>query len=300
MAPLLIDSRDLVKYIFVSVLVMVLVFAGGISIGVQRAETFYQVGSVAHSLTLPEHVAAVESDISSQLPEKVAAGEDIDVDSPEVIATETDTDILESLQLSQQPVVKQKQKTVTTELKVSGINNDQSKDRHSDKGSVTKNDISLQQLSPAEATIITAFTSDQISKIKYSIQVGMYGRLHNAENMVTTLRSQKYEAYITDFTNKKNETRYNVRFGYFADKKSAMASLDKFKGDQDGDGYLVRFSADNIVNIADAAVVDQSTNAPVHGDAPENKKQPTAIPADLSQDKVSQADVLSDTLTKTN
>jgi len=303
MAPLLIDSRDLVKYIIITMFVMVVVFAVGFALGHQRVATFYQVSSVVQSLTLPGHVPVAESDIGSQQPENIAAGEEIDVDSPEAIVSETV--IQDNLELPQQAVAKTsrpfvKKRDKTSGLKVTVQDDADTSIQGSDKDYAAENDVVAQQPALSDAAIITAFTSDQISKIKYSIQVGMYGSLQNAENMMMTLRLKRYESYITDFTNKKNETRYNVRFGYFPDKKSAMASLDKFKGDQNGDGYLVRFSADDIVNIADAAVMDQSVNAPVHGDVLESKNKPATTPIDLSQDKISQADVLNDAHTKTN
>ena len=43
-----------------------------------------------------------------------------------------------------------------------------------------------------------------------------------------------------------------MRFGYFVDKKSALKALEKYKSSKKGDGYLVNFSAENIIDAADA------------------------------------------------
>jgi hypothetical protein len=147
------------------------------------------------------------------------------------------------------------------------------------------------------ASMVTSVRVNDLDEIKYSIQVGVYGRLANAENMMKMLQVEQYEAYITDYTNKKNETRYNVRFGYFQDKKSALTSLEKFKSDNNDDGYLVKFSSDNIVNLADAG----KTNTPlVQIEDHEKSSKPAVTPSVTTTDNISQADVLTDTLIKAN
>lgn len=319
MAPLLIDSRDVLKLVFISALAVVFVFASGFFIGQQRAAVFYQAGSEIQSLALPVRVANADSVIDSQLPDKVVAGEEIDVDQPETIISEnilkgnlqTSVELLENkkvpelyksddkktaeIKAEQQKVVEQKEESFADENKDSGLVNSQQETVISESNKSVK-----QYGSSSDALIVTTFTSDELSKIKYSIQVGVYGRLVNAENMMKMLQTQKYDAYITDYTNKKNEIRYNVRYGYFANKNSAITSLDKFKSDKKGDGYLVRFSAKNIVNIADAAVINQPVNVPVHNEESGNEVAPVATPPDITQDKISQADVLNDSLIKTN
>ena len=121
----------------------------------------------------------------------------------------------------------------------------------------------------------------------------MYGRLANAENMMKRLQAQRYEAYVSDYTNKKNEVRYNVRFGYFVDKKSAIAGLNKFKEEQKGDGYLVNFSADNIVNVARATDIAPVVDVPVQKNKNKNEKvsAPVITPGDSTTDKVSRTEL---------
>ena len=80
MAPILIDSRELLKLGFISVLVTFIVFATGFFCGYQQAATSLAAGSKTESLLLPEKVAAIESEIEVQAPEIIEAGEAVDVD----------------------------------------------------------------------------------------------------------------------------------------------------------------------------------------------------------------------------
>jgi cell division septation protein DedD len=306
MAPLLIDSRDQLKLVFISALTVFLVFASGFFIGHQRASVFYQAGSVVQSLPLPEQLATSESVIDAHLPEKIEAGEDIDVDQPEAIIANTDTDTSIEPEVIKKAADLQKSDNIdATQIKteqqrtVAQENESLMSSRAEHNDGVYKRSDKQHSGSQEGLRVTAVYTQDELSKIKYSIQVGVYGRLLNAENMMETLQAQKYQAYITNYTNKKNAIRYNVRYGYFSDKKSAISSLEKFKADQRGDGYLVRFSAANIVDVADAAKINQPVHMPDHSEQPGKEITP-AVPSEMTQDKVSQADVLNEVLIKAN
>ncbi len=187
-----------------------------------------------------------------------------------------------------------KDERVTGE-QTTGLNSDKSTaETQSETSSSTKAVSVKNNGRPADVSIVSIFTSDELSKIKYSIQVGVYGRLINAENMMRLLQAQKYDAYVTDYTNKKNEIRYNVRFGYFSDKKSALETLAEFKTSQQGDGYLVKFSSDNIVKVAGVADIEKIADVPVRNNETDNRVTPVTAPSASTQDKVSQADILID------
>lgn len=280
MAPILIDSRDLLKLGSAFVLFTALVFAAGFFMGHQRAAEFYQAGSEMQSLSLPEKAMLAENILDAQVPEVVEAGEDIDVDQPEttVQLSETSQDSMPD-SVSKKPATKSQNVSVVSSSKESSFAN---------QASVAQTEIS----------VVNRVPLDDLSKIKYSVQVGMYGRLLNAENMVKMLQAQQYDAYVSDYTNKKNEIRYNVRFGYFTDKKSAIARLKKFRAEQKSDGYLVKFSATNIVNVAGAIDV------PVK----KNQKDKVLVPPvpleqrqnELLQTDLSQAEILSNKDITTN
>jgi len=311
MAPILIDNRDLLKLGFIAVLGTVIVFATGFFMGHQRAAAFYLAGSDIQPLSLPEQVAVTENIADSQLPSIIEAGEDMDVDQPESMRDTTGmakASMHDSIESSEAARAKSYamvraavlQKTDDDEAKSAGEKQvsvstaEKIVTDKKDNGGMVK-----KRLESKDASIATTFTSDDLTKIKYSVQVGMYGRLVNAENMVSMLKSQHYDAYVSDYTNKNNKTRYNVRFGYFTDKKSAIAMLKKFKADQSGDGYLVKFSADNIVNIAGAAEIKQVADVPEVEDSTDKSSTPVTAPSEVVQE-ISQADVLTNTLITAN
>jgi cell division septation protein DedD len=312
MAPLLIDGRDLLKLVLFSAVVVIAVFSSGIFVGHQRAATFYQAGIDVHPLLLPERNVVADHAIESQKPVAIEAGEFIDVDNPEsaVKSVTKDTGMPVMMSASQMyaaiqeddedvpaRVIKKHERSVVSEV-VTSIPLKQKSDEKDQKNPVNaEQDVASVQPDAHNASMVTSVRVNDLDEIKYSIQVGVYGRLANAENMMKMLQVEQYEAYITDYTNKKNETRYNVRFGYFQDKKSALTSLEKFKSDNNDDGYLVKFSSDNIVNLADAG----KTNTPlVQIEDHEKSSKPAVTPSVTTTDNISQADVLTDTLIKAN
>ena len=76
-----------------------------------------------------------------------------------------------------------------------------------------------------------AAEADMASKsndnIKYTIQVGVFSNIFNAQTMQKDL--QQLDAYITEDFYNNNKVRYNVRLGYFMDKKSAIAALHDYR-----------------------------------------------------------------------
>jgi len=302
-APLLIDSRGLLKLGFSLTLTAIFIFGGGFFVGVQQASAIQQVGNYTQALTLPVREELTESSIAGLPPETIVAGENIDVDAPEASPTVSNNSpipipVIATVKKDEQSVeVTSLFKNKDTQSKPSTktlLKNSTSHLKHTPKSSV-KNEVSDNSIIPAH--FVTVLTSKQLSKIKYSVQVGMYGRLVNAENMVKMLQAQQFDAYITDYKNKKNEVRYNVRFGYFADKKAAIKRLKKFKDDRVGDGYLVKFSADNIVNLADTTAITGPTTLPTTKESANDNTKSGESPVkndvnDISQNETFSTDAL--------
>ena len=311
MAPLLIDSRDVLKLGFIAILVIILTFSGGFLFGHQRATILYQESSDIQSLALPETLTARQDIVESQAPLIIAVGEEIDVDQPEIkkqaatSSNNTPTAQVMDDASENKEMPELKKRSITAVDKVEQIKPNNDDDLASEMKSaeaVDEGDSSAavdESINPTGAAIVTAFTSDELRKIKYSIQVGVYGRLVNAENMMKMLQAQQFDAYVTDYTNKKDEIRYNVRFGYFAEKKLAIVALDEFKTLQKGDGYLVRFSAENIVKVADATDIEQAVDVPSQNSDSDNVQVPATVPSGNAQDKISQADVLNNMTSST-
>ena len=277
MAPILIDSRDLKKIGFISALTAMAVFSVGFLSGHQQAASFYLAGSVQEPLSLPEKISTIESDLGQKIPAVIDAGEEIDVDQPQSKASSSlaatkkiseninDTDVIDSAlaednEFDGEILVTDKSinaeveniKHVSDEAGITVISEENISQSTAGKDSInTAVDPNYQPV------VANSFTVDELSKIKYSVQVGMYGRLINAENMMELLQAQQLNAYVSDYTNNKKEVRYNVRFGYFVDKKAALSALREYKSSQNGDGYLVKFSVENITNLARAKNIKQ-------------------------------------------
>ena len=221
MAPILIDKRDLLKLGFVSMLVIVTVFLGGVFFGYERATTMHQAGNEVKVLSLPAKV--VEARVEPQHPETMDAGETIDVDFPKPVAKVTNN----KQQLLAENVV---EKTEAVNRSVtSSITNKQKPIQHktilhkaiassSSKPSVAiKKDNQITAKTVNENVMATSFkkqpvlfsslTDDQVNEVNFSIQVGMYVRLINAESMMDKLHEKNLDAYVSDYTNKEGETR---------------------------------------------------------------------------------------------
>ena len=220
MTPILIDKNDVVKLGLFAVFVTVLVFVGGFFFGFQQAKIYQMV--VSEPLYLPMKSSALAV-VEQQKPEVADAGEIMDVDQP----------------LAKKPVTKKQSSTKIQSVKASASYVKKAVRLASNSKPTTNNRVKPK---------IIKITEDVLSKAKYSIQVGMYGRLDNAEIMVGKLKAKDLQAYVTDYVNKKSEVRFNVKFGYFLDKKSANSALVYYKEIQKGDGYLVNFTVNHLTH----------------------------------------------------
>lgn len=283
MAPILIDQRGLVKIGFIAVSTAVFIFISGFFSGYQRASVIYQPGSETASLALPEIVTGSVADIEPHRPEVIAAGEDIDVDQPEVPREEK----INVLEINSGPVISNQP-----------VNAEPNEKDGAAKSTVAVNKIDGSKIDSG-SQILDA-DSEALKKIKYSIQVGTYGSLANAENMVRKLQTQKLDAYVSEYSNKKNKTLYNVRFGYFIDKKSAVSALDEYKSGKISDGYLVRLAAKDTTSTAEVEVMKHSSL--IEQEDNDLSPAPASVPitSDVPQENISQLEMSKASATLTN
>jgi len=294
MAPILIDNRGLIKLGLISVITTVIVFAAGFLSGYQQATTFFAAGSEVEILALPVPAVLLDTDVEPQLPDTIVAGADIDVDQPEgeskARTKNSAAELMVFTSSNNEKVNKTKEEPTSNKPASTG--------HASIKESIKKETLtsnSFQNESGDTAAtkkpdfiVVASLTSTELNNIKYSVQVGTFGRLVNAENMMRMLRAQHLDSYVSDYTSKNNEIRYNVRFGYFVDKKSAKTALKNYINKQKGDGYLVNFSFENITKLADAVDIKQSTTT----EDTEKKRSPASAPLEATVDKVSQTEVV--------
>lgn len=272
MAPLLLDNRSIIKLSFFSVAITVIVFSGGFVFGYQQATFQHLTSSTTEPLSLPIKNARLVSEIEQQKPEVIDAGVVIDVDQPAPVkglAKHIETIDTAVAQISNEKI----HKTVKKDLPVTA---EITSDAHSPVDSVPE---------------IVIITDDVINKARFSIQVGMYKRLDNANVMVEKLLKKNMNAYVVDYLNKNNKVRFNVRFGYYAKKKSAFSAIEKFRELHEGDGYLVNYSVNTLLHY----VANENVNKEVDVVALD-----TAIPESEASVKTEKNEQLSEISTTTD
>jgi cell division septation protein DedD len=251
MTPVLIDSRVWIKFGFIAVFFSAITFAVGFLLGHQDATAYYGKNDIGANnkmipLSLPEEVATASGSMETVAPEVIGEGEDIDVDRADAVIMVTAVDdVPESIKLGSD-------KSVTDQPMINtSVFEEKETPTILTKNKATK----LKSGSGLKSPNGISFTPENIDEIKYSIQAGVYGRLSNAENVMKQLKSEKFDAYVTEYLNKNNETRYNVRLGYFVDKRSALPTLSYFRREKNSKAYLVEFSVDTMVDLVDDEVI---------------------------------------------
>ncbi len=73
----------------------------------------------------------------------------------------------------------------------------------------------------------------------YSVQAGLFGSRKNALKYIEKLKAGGFDAYLNEYLASDGIMRYNVRFGYFPDRKSGENRLADFKTQFTTPAYLV-------------------------------------------------------------
>ena len=240
MAPLLLDRRSLIKSGFYLLLLLTIVFFGGYYSGYTRgygyAESLLQQKELpAVALVLPEPVNVDTSVFEPQPPAAIEPGADIDVDradatiaqviSPEPSVTEVDKPSYGIRKESPGPPVQLASLGVTPGIVMDAVVTTQPPQQRA-----------------GQVFVSPLASNASVTDAQYSIQVGMYGSVDNAEVLLNTLNASSLDAYIDEFSNAGGEPRYNVRFGFYRDRASAKAALHAYRSKLAGDGYVVRVS----------------------------------------------------------
>jgi cell division septation protein DedD len=226
MAPLLIDTNGILKLGVATAIVAVVIFVGGFYLGYQQADTHNIALSNNHSLSVSKKVI---SDVETRRSEKIEESDVVAVNQTEPVN-----------KLVKELVIKTPDKTAP--IKREEIQAPVSKKQQSSK-EAPSDAPSKSQKANVELT-----ADDIMAKKKYSIQVGFYGRLDNAKKRVDELKQENLNAYVSDYVNKNNEVRFNVRFGYFVDRSSANKALKAFNKNHKSDGYLVNYAGDKLTH----------------------------------------------------
>jgi cell division protein FtsN len=270
MAPLLLDHHSLFRAGLYLGLCGVLIFFGGYYTGYQKAA---QNGDIAMSrtmaLALPGAALADASEFEPQVPAATEPGADIDVDSPDNHVAEMmhshdiDTDDTKPGVVSEHSkpssvankieAVAMQQETAVTNNQVIEPSAHSAMDTPNSSSTVTEveTDTSALQLASLTVTPEVLESTDESMTLqnqvidtadagsaRYTIQVGMYADMGNAERRVAELEQQQLSAYIDAYTNKQDKERFNVRFGYFNSMSSARKALAMYESQLSGSGYI--------------------------------------------------------------
>lgn len=245
MSPVLLDHRSLKKLGFSMALALVVVFLSGYVVGFKKAEVKLAVRIETLSIEVPAPVAGTFADMEAQPPMLVEPGEMIDVDSADDEQMVSVKGVINAAQVSQNELIKKPSQAEMKKIKSVAAEETEQKSVEEKQMLTTAASHPLPIGGPAESDPgqeVEQLIQDTATEesAAYSIQVGMYGQLENAERKVEQLIATDLSAYLTDYMNKKNEIRYNVRFGYFANRSSARVALATYVKELSGSGYIIR------------------------------------------------------------
>ncbi|MDH5612732.1 MAG: SPOR domain-containing protein [Gammaproteobacteria bacterium] len=239
MSPVLLDHRNL-KWIWLSVaLLAFLTFFAGYILGFEKSNNKWMAKLDPVEIALPEVMASSLTVVEALPPEVEEPGGSIDVDSADgtendliPVANDPDayTGVIEvaGIKVANAEPVKQI---------IKQINKKTAGPVQSQPEAVPISRSQTNQTTAAAASIVDDADAETAT---YSIQVGMYSNFENAEIKVSQLLNSNLNAYLDEYQNSKNETRYNVRFGYFASFASAQQALTIYEKSYADSGYIAR------------------------------------------------------------
>jgi cell division septation protein DedD len=262
MTPLLLDQRSIFKAGIAVSLGMLAVFSTGYYLGLQKAGFSGIIGlnrTIALALPKPAHADTDEPE--PQFPVAQLPGAIIDADS-----SGTDTNAKQkaaaltddnAIQLTNGPVTsatadeestpqkgaRLQLASLTIPAQVLNAGSEAASELHDKKPAELVDEESSKALADAARQSLITDTATAVDA-RYTIQVGVFADAENALRRMSELESYQLSAYAEGYANKRNQLRFNVRFGYFRDKASAVAALNRFEQDLSGTGYVTRIRRD--------------------------------------------------------
>ncbi|MCW8831026.1 MAG: SPOR domain-containing protein [Gammaproteobacteria bacterium] len=230
------------KWIGLSIVLLVaMTFMAGYILGFEKSNNKWLARLNPFEIALPAAVVTDQAALEVQVPEHEEPGASIDVDSADAEeAVVADYQIVEvdpvkavqpvavpliSEAVAQPAITVAEPEKVPAELGVGG------------PPQTRAEEPSLSEQAIESLGIVEDASEDSAS---HSIQVGMYRSFDNAVNKVEQLLSMDLNAYLHEYQNMNDETRYNVRFGYFSSFSSGQQALKIYQQDYSGSGYVVR------------------------------------------------------------
>jgi cell division protein FtsN len=268
MAPVLLDQRSLFRAGIAVSLTMLVVFFTGYYTGYHKADFGRGMGlNKTIALALPGPAHAETTEYEPHLPQAQIPGANIDVDSPDHKAAAT---LIEKQAVTQVHQAEAEVETVINETTsligkpaASDVSSGQDNQRlqlaslaitpgiiepDNKAGAIEAVDDKRtsaeekQQFNDSTETVRKIEITDTASAedARYTIQVGVFADSENAIRRMSELESHNLSTYTNGYTHKRDAFRFNVRFGYFRDKSSAVAALTSFQQNLSGSGYVTR------------------------------------------------------------
>jgi len=268
MTPVLLDQKSIFRAGTTIALAMAVIFVSGYYTGYQKAESGKGVDlNKTMVLALPKPAHADVSEFEPFTPQSQIPGADIDVDSPDAAADVVDDNsdtVTQANKAETKVAAVIKQTTNAIEVPAAaGNQHEQNKQRLQlaslamvpDERNMAKLASAIMQTDnqhqhadnnqqPTDSTELSGqvliLDSASADDARYTIQVGVFADAENAMRRQAELEAQQLTAYINEYKNKHDELRFNVRFGYFKDKSSAVTALSSFEHNLSGSGYITR------------------------------------------------------------
>ena len=268
MKPVLLDQKSIFRAGISISLTLLVVFFSGYYIGLQKADYTQHMGlNKTIALALPSPAHADTTEYGPHIPQVQIPGANIDVDSPEnmaagVVSEQPADTHLHEAGAEVDTVIKE-----TTNIIEISAGSDSSNGQDNQQLQLASLAITADVLEPGNAADVINEIDDQQANAgeghqpndsiepgmqteiidtanaedaRYTIQVGVFADAENALRKKSELESHQLSAYINEYTNKRDALRFNVRFGYFKDKSSALAALTSFEQNLSGSGYVTR------------------------------------------------------------
>lgn len=259
MTPVLLDHKSIFRAGVTIAAGMAVVFSLGFYIGHQKAAGTGVGFNKTIALALPKPAHADAAELEPRQPEAPSPGADIDVDSPDaMIATEDSagtapTGDAEAMAVAvsesssggvgQAVASQDSQPLQLASLGTTAALVDAEKQPAEPMRASTGADL---QQHTGRASVDQAGIADTATAedARYTIQVGVFADAENALRRQAELEAKKLSAYIDGYSNKRDELRFIVRFGYFRNKSGAVAALEHFENKMAGSGYVARVRRD--------------------------------------------------------
>jgi cell division septation protein DedD len=268
MTPILLDQTSIFRAGVAVSFTMLVVFSSGYYMGHQKTDSGEGMElNKTIALALPGPAHADTAEYEPHIPRAQMPGAYIDVDSPDETTAginnrkqavtqtqDTDADVenvinettstietpavsdLAAAQDHQQPHLASL--AITADVSSKGDNTDVI--HKTQDPTINTGDNQQHSRGPETGDQLQIIDTATAEDARYTIQVGVFADSQNAIRRMSELESQNLSVYTNGYTNKRNELRFKVRFGYFKDKSSALAALNRFEQNMSGSGYIAR------------------------------------------------------------